>query len=390
MSESNLRAVVIGAGNAGRGQIAALEHCDVEVVGVASRTTGSARRVARDLGIPHHATDWRECLETLRPDIVGVATPGDQHAEIVLAALELGAHVVCERPLALEPIQARELSLRARELGRKSCLCAPALFQPQLLFVRELLAEGVIGRLRDIECVSNFNWPRYSPLNWQHQLELGGGRLNHFFANSLAAIHAVVDRPVLSAVGEARTDWGQVPRYDPEIDWSEFYHRNPTEEELAGFEWVDVDADTSYSAVVRFGDADTEDGETVDGEAGGETVSALFRHSALNNSWVNDYTAFHGDRGSIHIQGAQFQGSVLVFEGGPTWEERAIPLEIVDALPVEANNDRRNWMTLMAQFVADIRGEEEFAPYPTFEEGALYQAIIAAVRQGEAWQAGEG
>ena len=380
MSESNLRAVVIGAGNAGRGQIAALEHCDVEVVGVASRTPGSARRVARDLGIPHHSTDWRECLEALRPDIVGVATPGDQHAEIVLAALELGAHVCCERPLALEPVQAREFYVRARALGRKSCLCAPALFQPQMLFARELIAEGTIGRLRDVECVSSFNWPRYSPLNWQHHLEKGGGRLNHFFANSLAAIHAVVDRPIVWAQGEARNDWGSVPRYDPEIDWSSFYQRNPTEEELEGFEWVEVDADSSYSALVRFGASEDDEGE-------GETVSALFRHSALNNSWVNDYTAFHGDRGSIHIQGAQFQGAVLVFEGGPTWEERAIPLEIVDALPVEANNDRRNWMTLMAQFVADIRGEEEFASYPTFEDGALYQAIIAAVRQGEAWQA---
>ena len=377
MSAAELSAIVIGAGNAGQGQIAALEYCEVEIVAVASRSAASARRVAREHGIPHHSTDWRACLDEHRPDIVAVATPGDLHAEIVSAALEAGAHVFCERPLALKAAEAAALANQASQADRKSCLCAPALFQPQVLFARELIAEGVIGRLREVECVSSFNWPRYAPLTWQHRLDQGGGRLNHLFANTLTAIQSVVDRPIRRAQGTCRNDWQRVPHYDPSIDWADFYHREPTDDELARFRWAEVDADSSYSATVEFAAPD---------EPGGDTVSALFRHSALNNAWINDYTAFYGERGTIHIQGAMFQGSVLLWNGGSTWEERAVPLEIIDALPLESNNDRRNWMTLMAQFVAEIRGQDDFADYPTFADAAVCQAVIDAIRAGDVWQ----
>lgn len=377
MSASELRALVIGAGNAGQGQIAALEYCEVDVVAVASRSAASARRTARTHGIPHHSTDWRACLDEHRPDIVAVATPGDLHAEIVSAALSAGAHVFCERPLALDASRAAELAAAAAAANRRTCFCAPALFQPQVLFARELIAEGAIGQLREVECVSNFNWPRYAPLTWQHRLDQGGGRLNHLFANTLAAIQSVIDRPIRRAQGTCRNDWRRVPHYDPTIDWADFYQREPSEDELARFRWAEVDADSSYTAIVEFANPD--------GPAG-DAVSALFRHSALNNAWFNDYTAFYGDRGSIHIQGAVFQGDVLLWDGGATWEERAIPLDIIDALPLESNNDRRNWMTLMAQFVAEIRGEADFATYPTFADAAVYQAVIGAIRSGEVWR----
>jgi predicted dehydrogenase len=378
MSSSELSAVVIGAGNAGRGQIAALEYCEVDVVAVASRSEASARRVARDHGIPHYSTDWRACLDEHRPDIVAIATPGDLQAEIVATALELGAHVFCERPLGLGRDAANRLADLAERHGRKTCFCAPALFQPQVLFARELIAEGAIGRLREIECVSNFNWPRFAPHTWQHDLAQGGGRLNHLFPNTLAAIHAIVDRPIRAAVGECRNDWIRVPAFDPTIDWADFYQRDPSDDELARFRWVDVDADSSYTASVQFAPPD---------ESDGESVTALFRHSALNSAWFSDFTAFYGDRGTIHIQGGMFQGAVLLWSGGPTWEERAVPLEIVDALPLESNNDRRNWMTLMAQFLADIRGEEDFAEYPTFSDAAVYHSVMNAVRNGSSWRA---
>lgn len=378
MSTSEFRAVVVGAGNAGRGQVTALEYCEVEIVAVASRSGASARRVARDHGIAQHSDDWRATLDEHRPEIVAVATPGDLQAEIVSHALGLGAHVFCERPLGVAPGEASRLAEQAEQLGRKTCFCAPALFQPQVLFARELIAEGAIGTLREVECVSNFNWPRYAPHSWQHELSHGGGRLNHLFANTLAAIQSVVDQPIQAAHGQCRNDWQRVPQYDPTIDWADFYHRDPSDEELARFRWKDVDADSSYSVNVRFGATD---------ESGPDGVTAMFRHSALNNAWFSDYVAFYGDRGTIHIQGAGFQGAVLLWEGGPTWSERAVPLEIVDALPGESNNDRRNWMTLMAQFLTEIRGEEEFAPYPTFADAAIYQSIIAAIRSGTSWKA---
>jgi predicted dehydrogenase len=373
----DLTALVVGAGNAGRGQIAALEYAGVEVVGLASRTARAAARVARELDVPHASADWKRLLRDLKPSIVGIATPGDTHALIARAAIDAGAHVFCERPLAISATDAADLVRHARSAGVKTCFCAPALFQPQVLFVRDLIAGGAIGPLREVELVSHFHWPRFAPFGWQHRLASGGGRLNHHFANTFAAIGSILGKPVTRVIGATRNDWRRVPRFDSRFAWDEFYQRDPTDEELAEFDWVEVDVDSGYTVNAEFGDA-------TGGPA--DRVSVLFRHSVLANSWPNDFAAFYGDSGTIHVQGAALQGAVLTYSGGPTWEERAIPLEIHDALPLEDNNDRRNWMTLMAQFAADIRGDAEFSPYPAFEQGAEIQSIIEAVRAGVVWE----
>ena len=57
-------------------------------------------KAARELGWEEAATDWREVVKRPDIDIVDVATPGDSHAEIAIAAARAGKAVFCEKPLA--------------------------------------------------------------------------------------------------------------------------------------------------------------------------------------------------------------------------------------------------------------------------------------------------
>src|SRR5690625_5516529 len=75
------------------------------------------------LGWEEHATDWREVIAREDIDIVDVCTPGFLHAEIAIAALEAGKHVLCEKPLANDTAEAEAMvtaarAARQREIGR--------------------------------------------------------------------------------------------------------------------------------------------------------------------------------------------------------------------------------------------------------------------------------
>ncbi len=114
------RVAIIGAGfvvqRAHIPGFQALPH--VTIVALADVNEPRAQEVAQEAGIPHVYTDYQEMLRQERPDIVVVATPNLFHKPMTLAALEAGAHVLCEKPLALSYADAQEMMAAAQERGR--------------------------------------------------------------------------------------------------------------------------------------------------------------------------------------------------------------------------------------------------------------------------------
>jgi predicted dehydrogenase len=98
MPKTDLRAVVVGAGWAGEGHTIALQHCGVDVVAICARQADVVRAVADRLGVQEASTDWRQTLETVRPQIVALATPASLRREVIETAAALGAHIFCDKP----------------------------------------------------------------------------------------------------------------------------------------------------------------------------------------------------------------------------------------------------------------------------------------------------
>src|SRR5450755_3714659 len=74
---------------------------DVEIVAACDIHEPSARKLAADFNIPHVFTDFRELLALKEIDAVDICTPNKVHTPAVIAALEAGKHVLCEKPLAV-------------------------------------------------------------------------------------------------------------------------------------------------------------------------------------------------------------------------------------------------------------------------------------------------
>jgi predicted dehydrogenase len=370
-----LRAVVLGSGYAGEGHTLALRDAGVEVVGMASRTAAAVEAAAARLGIPEAGTDWRGMIADLRPDIVAVGTPGGAHLEMASVAIEAGCHVLCDKPLATNAADARTLYRLAKARGVKTAYAASFRHQPQTLYARQLVQEGVLGNVWEVECVSHYHWPTTMPFGWPHRLDQGGGRLNNNFTHKLAIVQNITGGEVLAAMGETRNDLKRAPVAQQVHDFRNYLTQALTPEEAAAAAWADVDSDWAYTVLVRLG-ART---------AGlGQAVSALFRHSGLRFGKNADYVAVYGSAGTLHIEGAYTQGAMYLRNDGPEWAQIEPPEAILAALPDEADHSQRNWNQLAREFAADIRGAGT-SDYQTFREGWIYQEVIDAVRRGDGW-----
>jgi predicted dehydrogenase len=115
---------------------------------VAGSDPSSERRLAwtRATGAPAFATA-DEMLAATEPDVVVVATPPDSHAELSLAALARGAHLICEKPLATTVEDADRVLAAAGEAGRGVAVNHHFRYQPIFSAVRERVASGEDGRL---------------------------------------------------------------------------------------------------------------------------------------------------------------------------------------------------------------------------------------------------
>lgn len=146
---------------------------------VCGRDEARVAAAAVTLGWESHATDWREVVSRDDIDLVDICTPGDTHAEIALAALAAGKHVLCEKPLANSVAEAREMAeaaATAQARGVRTMCGFNYRRVPAVALMRRLVAQGRIGTVRHIRAVYLQDWivdPEF-PLVWRLRRDMAG------------------------------------------------------------------------------------------------------------------------------------------------------------------------------------------------------------------------
>lgn len=140
---------------------------------IASRSLAQARTVAADMGIAKAYGSYEALFAD--PDIEAIYNPlpNDLHVPMTLAAARAGKHVLCEKPVALNAVQAAEL----REVADKVHIMEGFMvrFHPQWLRTRELVRSGALGELRAVQAF--FSFFNRQPDNIRNRPECGGGAL---------------------------------------------------------------------------------------------------------------------------------------------------------------------------------------------------------------------
>ncbi|MGK5171694.1 Gfo/Idh/MocA family protein [Geodermatophilus sp. CPCC 205761] len=150
-----------------------------ELAVLAGRDPARVAAAAERLGWAGTETDWRRVLERDDVDLVDVCTPGDTHAEIAIAALEAGKHVLCEKPLANTVAEAEamaEAAERAAARGVRSMVGFTYRRVPAIGLARQLVAEGRLGQLRHVRAQYLQDWiaDPAAPMSWRLEKDKAG------------------------------------------------------------------------------------------------------------------------------------------------------------------------------------------------------------------------
>ena len=154
MADKTIRVGFVGAGNnCRRHHIPKLKaQPGVEIVAVANRSKESGERVAKEFGIARVASDWREVIGAPDVDAICIGTWPNMHAELTIAALEAGKHVLCEARMAMNAAEGRRMLEAARKKPNLVTQLVPG--PPTLELdptVKRLVAEGYVGEVLTVE-----------------------------------------------------------------------------------------------------------------------------------------------------------------------------------------------------------------------------------------------
>jgi len=152
--------------------------CNAEngvLAAIASRDEGKARALADRFGAPHAFGSYEALLASDTVDGVYIPLPTSQHVEWAAKAAEAGKHVLVEKPLALNAAEIEPLIEIEKRTGVLISEAFMVTYHPQWLKIRDLIADGAIGRLRQVQ--GAFSYFNTDPSNMRNIPELGGGAL---------------------------------------------------------------------------------------------------------------------------------------------------------------------------------------------------------------------
>jgi predicted dehydrogenase len=175
------------------------------------RDPDRAAGAARQLGWEESESDWRRLLDRDDIDLVDICTPGDTHAEIAIAALEAGKHVLCEKPLA-NTVEEAEQMTEAAEAAAASGIRATVGFTyrrvPAIALARQLVSEGRIGDVRHVRAQYLQDWiaDPEAPLSWRlDKSKAGSGALGDIGAHIIDLTQHITGERITEVSGQLET-----------------------------------------------------------------------------------------------------------------------------------------------------------------------------------------
>lgn len=147
----------------------------LQLAGLCDTNQELARRAGRPFGSPAVYGSASEALREIRPELVILCTPPQTHRSLGIEALEAGAHLFMEKPMALTESDCRALINTARERERRLCVAFSQSFSPAVWRAREAVAAGEIGPLRgmNIFLSTPADYMTHRPDHWVHRLPGG-------------------------------------------------------------------------------------------------------------------------------------------------------------------------------------------------------------------------
>ena len=181
-----------------------------DLVALCDTNISQAEALAREHSIPKVYADFQQMIVEQRLDAVDICTPPQTHADMAVRALQSGAHVLVEKPMAVSTNECDRIIDAARKSGRRICVSHSDLFYPSFLKARSLVKDGAIGKLRGMRIFLStpVDYITSNRDHWAHRLPGGvlGETGPHVIYMTLAFIN-----PISRVRVEARKQLAEFP-----------------------------------------------------------------------------------------------------------------------------------------------------------------------------------
>jgi predicted dehydrogenase len=349
----SVRFAVIGvAGIAGAHYGPVLARKGVELVGLVDASEKNLASASERHPEAVATADVDEMLAKAKPDLVSVCTPNKWHCEYTLKALKAGAHVICEKPMAMNLAEAESMEAERAKAGKLGYINFSYRNIASFRFARELIRRGELGRIQRVQGLYLQSWlgSKASGFSWRNDKAIAGsGTLGDLGVHMIDAVRFITGLEFDRVVGIHRTTV-------------------PTRKDGEGRE-REVTTDTNASFLAEF-----------DGGAVGtfETTQTAPGYGNYHRIEVS------GDRGTLIVisdKGNEIQMTVgESLSKFATWTTG----HPVHQVPTEfLAQQRADGPGLL---VDAIRGED--VDYPTFADGVRAQAVLEAIlnsNDGGSW-----
>ncbi len=326
--------------------------------------TAVAEAAAR-YGWAESATDWRSVIERDDIHIIDICAPGWMHAEIAVAALAAGKHVLVEKPLANTLAEAELMTAaaaKARTKGVQSMIGFNYRRVPALALARELIAEGRLGTVRHVRAAYLQDWltDTEAPMTWRLRKETAGsGALGDIASHAIDQVLFLLGDAVTEVTGRLHTFVDRRPGSDGSAGGLE----DVTVDDAA---WATLTLASGAIASVEVSRVATGRKNSLALEIYGEKGTILFDLENLNELGFLDATL------PVREQGFR---RILVNEPDHPYLQAWWPQGHIIGWEHTFTHQIRDFLTAIAA------GE---APSPSFEEGLNVQHILAAIEESAA------
>jgi predicted dehydrogenase len=338
---------IIGASFAKAAFLPALRHVPgAEVVAIASARMASARSAAESFEVRHAYDDWEAMLASHELDLVCIATPTLLHEPQALAAIAAGAHVLCEKPTAMDAAEAARMLAAAEAAGRIHMIDHELRFNPNRTRIAGLIAEGALGEVRHVD-ISNVGNTWNDPASrakgdWWSLAEHGGGRLGANGSHQVDLLRWWL--------GEVAWVSGAAPvmvpdRMDPET----------------GEPWTATADDVAYFTL-----------EMASGAVARVFMSGVAAHS------MGNATRIFGSRGTVTL--SNDDEKLLFARAGEDFQDFTVADPNAELAGVNAGIWNVSVVALMQELGSAIREGRQPSRGATFLDGLANQRVLDAVR----------
>ena len=338
---------IIGASFAKAAFLPALRQtADAEVVAIASARMESAQSAASEFDVPHAYDDWEAMLAAHDFDLVCIATPTFLHAPQTLAAIEAGAHVLCDKPTAMNADEAVRMLEAAETAGRIHMIDHELRFNPNRMRIAELIADGSLGEIRHVDITNvGSTWanPASRPQDdWWSLAEKGGGRLGANGSHQVDLLRWWL--------GEVAWVSGAAPVMVPDRVGRD-----------TGEPWTATADDVAYF--------------TAEMESG--TVAQVIMSGVAAHNMGNS-TRIFGSEGTLTLNNDDER--LFFARAGGAFEEITVPDANADLPGVNPGIWNVSVVSLMRELCGAIRENRPLQRGATFEDGLANQQVLDAVK----------